>query len=162
RGHRGQPGPSLLANRRPARPLLPSRVGRVPGGAPRPAPKRRADAGPRARRRAARARGAVGGGRGGGAGGGAAGRRGPALRRLPGLVRDDALGLLPGLRRRAGGADPARRVLRIRRARAGRTRHVDARQEFVGGIGDLFGPYALAVGATLLVLYLLHGAAFLA
>src|SRR5690606_14271132 len=39
---------------------------------------------------------------------------------------------------------------------------IDARQEFVGGIGDLFGPYALAVGATLLVLYLLHGAAFLA
>jgi cytochrome bd ubiquinol oxidase subunit II len=38
---------------------------------------------------------------------------------------------------------------------------IDAQQEFVGNLGDLLRPYALATGATLTVLCLLHGAAYL-
>src|SRR3954465_2283478 len=38
---------------------------------------------------------------------------------------------------------------------------IDGQQEFVGGLGDLLSPYALATGATLTLLCLLHGAAFL-
>jgi cytochrome d ubiquinol oxidase subunit II len=39
---------------------------------------------------------------------------------------------------------------------------IDPRQEFVGSLGDLFGPYAVATGVTITLLCLLHGAAFLA
>ncbi|HEY4631379.1 MAG TPA: cytochrome d ubiquinol oxidase subunit II, partial [Blastococcus sp.] len=38
---------------------------------------------------------------------------------------------------------------------------IDAQQEFVGSLGDLLRPYALATGATLTLLCLLHGAAYL-
>src|SRR3954464_5660693 len=38
---------------------------------------------------------------------------------------------------------------------------IDGQQEFVGGIGDLLAPYALATGVTLTLLCLLHGAAYL-
>jgi cytochrome bd ubiquinol oxidase subunit II len=38
---------------------------------------------------------------------------------------------------------------------------IDSKQEFVGGLGDLLRPYALATGVTLTLLSLLHGAAFL-
>jgi cytochrome bd ubiquinol oxidase subunit II len=38
---------------------------------------------------------------------------------------------------------------------------IDAQQEFVGGLGDLLSPYALATGVTLTLLCLLHGAAYL-
>jgi cytochrome d ubiquinol oxidase subunit II len=39
---------------------------------------------------------------------------------------------------------------------------IDSRQEFVGNLGDMFGPYALATGVTVTVVCLLHGAVFLA
>ncbi|GAA5110103.1 hypothetical protein GCM10023320_01460 [Pseudonocardia adelaidensis] len=39
---------------------------------------------------------------------------------------------------------------------------IDPRQEFVGGLGDLFRPYAVAAGVTVTLICLLHGAAFLA
>jgi cytochrome d ubiquinol oxidase subunit II len=39
---------------------------------------------------------------------------------------------------------------------------LDAQHEFVGGVGDLFGPYAVTAGVTLTLICLLHGAAFLA
>ena len=38
---------------------------------------------------------------------------------------------------------------------------IDAQQEFVGNVGDLLAPYALATGVTLTLLCLLHGAAYL-
>jgi cytochrome bd ubiquinol oxidase subunit II len=38
---------------------------------------------------------------------------------------------------------------------------IDAQQEFVGGLGDLLAPYALATGVTLMLLSLLHGAVYL-
>src|SRR3954452_15481799 len=38
---------------------------------------------------------------------------------------------------------------------------IDAQQEFVGGLGDLLRPYAIAMGVTLTLLCLLQGAAFL-
>jgi cytochrome d ubiquinol oxidase subunit II len=38
---------------------------------------------------------------------------------------------------------------------------IDADQEFVGDLGDLLAPYALATGVTLTLLCLLHGAAYL-
>src|SRR3954468_24357781 len=38
---------------------------------------------------------------------------------------------------------------------------IDGQQEFVGGLGDLLSPYALATGVTLTLLCLLHGAAYL-
>jgi cytochrome bd ubiquinol oxidase subunit II len=38
---------------------------------------------------------------------------------------------------------------------------IDAQQEFVGDLGDLLAPYALATGVTLTLLCLLHGAAYL-
>ena len=38
---------------------------------------------------------------------------------------------------------------------------IDAQQEFVGGLGDLLAPYALATGITLTLLCLLHGAVYL-
>jgi cytochrome d ubiquinol oxidase subunit II len=39
---------------------------------------------------------------------------------------------------------------------------IDPQQEFVGGLGDLFRPYAVATGVTITLVCLLHGAAFLA
>lgn len=39
---------------------------------------------------------------------------------------------------------------------------IDARQEFVGSIGDLFSPYAVTAGVTITLICLFHGAAFLA
>jgi cytochrome d ubiquinol oxidase subunit II len=39
---------------------------------------------------------------------------------------------------------------------------IDSHQEFVGGIGDLFGPYAVLTGVTVTLICLLHGAVFLA
>jgi cytochrome d ubiquinol oxidase subunit II len=39
---------------------------------------------------------------------------------------------------------------------------IDPQQEFVGGLGDLFSPYAVATGVTITLICLLHGAAFLA
>jgi cytochrome bd ubiquinol oxidase subunit II len=39
---------------------------------------------------------------------------------------------------------------------------IDSRQEFVGGVGDLFSPYAVLTGVTITVLCLAHGAAYLA
>ncbi|MEU7818906.1 cytochrome d ubiquinol oxidase subunit II [Pseudonocardia sp. NPDC049154] len=39
---------------------------------------------------------------------------------------------------------------------------IDSAQEFVGGAGDLFPPYALATGATVVLVCLVHGAVFLA
>jgi cytochrome d ubiquinol oxidase subunit II len=39
---------------------------------------------------------------------------------------------------------------------------IDAREEFVGGFGDLFGPYAVLTGVTITLVSLLHGAVFLA
>jgi cytochrome bd ubiquinol oxidase subunit II len=39
---------------------------------------------------------------------------------------------------------------------------IDSRQEFVGSVGDLFGPYAVTVGVTITLICLFHGAAFLA
>jgi cytochrome d ubiquinol oxidase subunit II len=39
---------------------------------------------------------------------------------------------------------------------------IDPQQEFVGGLGDLFSPYAVATGVTITLVCLLHGAAFLA
>jgi cytochrome bd ubiquinol oxidase subunit II len=39
---------------------------------------------------------------------------------------------------------------------------IDAQQEFVGGLTDLFGPYAVLTGVTVTLICLLHGAAFLA
>jgi cytochrome d ubiquinol oxidase subunit II len=38
---------------------------------------------------------------------------------------------------------------------------IDSTQEFVGNLGDLLAPYALATGGTLTLLCCLHGAAFL-
>jgi cytochrome bd ubiquinol oxidase subunit II len=38
---------------------------------------------------------------------------------------------------------------------------IDGDQEFVGGLGDLLAPYALATGVTLALLCLLHGAVYL-
>jgi len=38
---------------------------------------------------------------------------------------------------------------------------IDAQQEFVGDLGDLLAPYALATGVTLTLLCLLHGAVYL-
>jgi cytochrome bd ubiquinol oxidase subunit II len=38
---------------------------------------------------------------------------------------------------------------------------IDSSQEFVGGLGDLLSPYALASGVTLTLLCLLHGAVYL-
>jgi cytochrome d ubiquinol oxidase subunit II len=39
---------------------------------------------------------------------------------------------------------------------------IDAREEFVGGFGDLFQPYAVLTGVTITLVSLLHGAVFLA
>ena len=39
---------------------------------------------------------------------------------------------------------------------------IDAREEFVGGFGDLFRPYAVLTGVTITLVSLLHGAVFLA
>lgn len=39
---------------------------------------------------------------------------------------------------------------------------LDARHEFVGGLGDLLNPYALLGGASTLTLFIVHGACFLA
>jgi cytochrome d ubiquinol oxidase subunit II len=39
---------------------------------------------------------------------------------------------------------------------------LDADEEFIGGLGDLFRPYALLTGVTVTVVCLLHGAVFLA
>jgi cytochrome bd ubiquinol oxidase subunit II len=39
---------------------------------------------------------------------------------------------------------------------------IDPQQEFVGSLGDLFRPYAVATGVTITLICLLHGAAFLA
>ncbi len=39
---------------------------------------------------------------------------------------------------------------------------IDSEQEFAGGIGDLFGGYALVTGVTITLVCLLHGAVFLA
>jgi len=39
---------------------------------------------------------------------------------------------------------------------------IDGQQEFVGDLGDLLAPYALATGVTLTLICLLHGAAYLA
>ncbi|WP_433273450.1 cytochrome d ubiquinol oxidase subunit II [Pseudonocardia xinjiangensis] len=39
---------------------------------------------------------------------------------------------------------------------------IDAREEFVGGFGDLFRPYAVLTGVTIALVCLLHGAVFLA
>jgi cytochrome d ubiquinol oxidase subunit II len=39
---------------------------------------------------------------------------------------------------------------------------IDPQQEFVGGLGDLFSPYAVATGVTITLVCVLHGAAFLA
>ncbi|MGY1700507.1 cytochrome d ubiquinol oxidase subunit II [Geodermatophilus sp. SYSU D00766] len=38
---------------------------------------------------------------------------------------------------------------------------IDSRQEFVGDLGDLLAPYALATGVTMVLLSLLHGAVYL-
>jgi cytochrome d ubiquinol oxidase subunit II len=39
---------------------------------------------------------------------------------------------------------------------------IDSAQEFVGNLGDLFSPYAVATGVTITLVCLLHGAVFLA
>ena len=39
---------------------------------------------------------------------------------------------------------------------------IDSRQEFVGSLGDLFRPYAVATGVTITLVCVLHGAVFLA
>ncbi|GAA1209222.1 cytochrome d ubiquinol oxidase subunit II [Pseudonocardia alaniniphila] len=39
---------------------------------------------------------------------------------------------------------------------------IDAQEEFVGGFGDLFRPYAVLTGVTITLVSLLHGAVFLA
>jgi len=39
---------------------------------------------------------------------------------------------------------------------------IDARHEFVGGLGDLFGPFALLGGVAFTVLFVAHGAIFVA